>query len=250
MPGVVFTTRGALSKSALRQANERLVLNAIRQNPSLSRADIVRMTGLSPSSVTFTVERLKREKMICDQEVENHSRVGRPPSALRLRAEAKMAVGVDITLSGAYVALADLTSRVVRRTLVPWNPSYELFFERIHRAIQGMVESLVPKQVLGVGIGLPGYIDRATGSVRAAENFNWFGVEAGRLLRKRLPFPGRHLDRIIRDEGRLRADSDIEGLRKRLAIDQLRVAISRPTERLLWLDINPSDQIIRQSIAF
>ncbi|PYT20445.1 MAG: hypothetical protein DMG57_42135 [Acidobacteria bacterium] len=161
-----------------------------------------------------------------------------------------MAVGVDITLSGAYVALADLTSRVVRRTLVPWNPSYELFFERIHRAIQGMVESLSPKQVLGVGIGLPGYIDRATGSVRAAENFNWFGVEAGRLLRKRLPFPGRHLDRIIRDEGRLRADSDIEGLRKRLAIDQLRVAISRPTERLLWLDINPSDQIIRQSIAF
>ena len=34
MPAVVFTTRGALSKSALRQANERLILNAIRQNPS------------------------------------------------------------------------------------------------------------------------------------------------------------------------------------------------------------------------
>ena len=46
------------------------------------------------------------------------------------------------------------------------------------------------------------------------------------------------------------ADSDIEGLRKRLAIDQLRVALSRPTERLIWLDINPSDQIVRQSIAF
>jgi hypothetical protein len=61
---------------------------------------------------------------------------------------------------------------------------------------------------------------------------------------------GRHIDRIIRDEGRLRADSDIEGLRKRLAIDQLRVAISRPTERLFWLDVNPSDQVVRRSIAF
>ncbi|MGA7412851.1 MAG: hypothetical protein WBW33_20415 [Bryobacteraceae bacterium] len=61
---------------------------------------------------------------------------------------------------------------------------------------------------------------------------------------------GRHLDRIVRDEGRLRADSDIEGLRKRLAIDQLRVAISRPTERLFWLDTNPSEQIIRQSRSF
>ena len=61
---------------------------------------------------------------------------------------------------------------------------------------------------------------------------------------------GRHIERIVRDESRLRADSDIEGLRKRLAIDQLRVAISRPTERLFWLDINPTDQVVRQSVAF
>ena len=189
MPAVVFTTRGALSKSALRQANERLILNAIRQNPSLSRADIVRMTGLSPSSVTFIVERLKRAKMISDQEVENHSRVGRPPSALRLQADAKMAVGVDITMSGSTIALADLTGRIVRTTRVPWHPNYELFFDKIHRAIQAIVESFSPKQVLGVGVGLPGYIERSTGKVLAAENFKWFGIEAGRLLRKRLSFP-------------------------------------------------------------
>ncbi len=61
---------------------------------------------------------------------------------------------------------------------------------------------------------------------------------------------GRNLERILRDDGRLRADCDIEGLRRRLAIDQFRVALSRPTERLFWLDINPTDQIIRQSIGF
>ncbi len=62
--------------------------------------------------------------------------------------------------------------------------------------------------------------------------------------------PGRHIDRILRDDGRIRGGSDIEGLRKRLAIDQLRVALSRPTERLIWLDINPSDNIVRDSIRF
>jgi KaiC/GvpD/RAD55 family RecA-like ATPase len=61
---------------------------------------------------------------------------------------------------------------------------------------------------------------------------------------------GRHIERIIRDDGRMRADSDIQALRKRLAIDQLRVALSRPTERLFWLDINPTDQLVRESIAF
>jgi len=61
---------------------------------------------------------------------------------------------------------------------------------------------------------------------------------------------GRHIERVLRQDWRQRADSDIADLRKRLAIDQLRVAVSRPAERLIWLDLDPSDKIVRQSIAF
>lgn len=61
---------------------------------------------------------------------------------------------------------------------------------------------------------------------------------------------GRHIERIMKDADWMRPDTDIEGLRKRLAIDQLRVALSRPTERLFWLDINPNDKIVRESITF
>jgi hypothetical protein len=61
---------------------------------------------------------------------------------------------------------------------------------------------------------------------------------------------GRHVERVQRQGWRQRADSDIEDLQKRLAIDQLRVAVSRPAERLIWLDVDPTDQIVRQSIAF
>ena len=61
---------------------------------------------------------------------------------------------------------------------------------------------------------------------------------------------GRHIERVLRQDWRQRADSDIEDLRKRLAIDQLRVAVSRPAERLIWLDLDPTDRIVRQSIAF
>ena len=70
---VTFTTRGSLNKSALRQANECLVLNMIRQNPLVSRADIGRITGLAPSSVTYIVGRLCRNKLICEQDVEKES---------------------------------------------------------------------------------------------------------------------------------------------------------------------------------
>jgi hypothetical protein len=62
--------------------------------------------------------------------------------------------------------------------------------------------------------------------------------------------PGRHVGHVMRQEAPLRTDSSIESLGKRLAIDQLRVSISRPSERLLWLDINPSDSVVRASMAF
>ena len=61
---------------------------------------------------------------------------------------------------------------------------------------------------------------------------------------------GHHLDRIIRNDERVGAGSEVEWLRRRLAIDQLRVALSRPAERLFWLDVNPTSQVVRQSIAF
>ena len=61
---------------------------------------------------------------------------------------------------------------------------------------------------------------------------------------------GRHLERITRWESRWRIGSDIEALRKRLAIDRLRVALSRPSERIFWLDINPSERVVRDSLAF
>ena len=61
---------------------------------------------------------------------------------------------------------------------------------------------------------------------------------------------GRHLEQIVRQDDRQRSPSDVEWLRRRLAIDQLRVALSRPSERLLWLDVNPNDHIVRQSTSF
>ncbi len=62
--------------------------------------------------------------------------------------------------------------------------------------------------------------------------------------------PGKTLERIIKDDIRVRVNKDIDSLRRRLAIDQLRVALSRPTERLFWLDVNPTEEAIDQSIDF
>ncbi len=62
---------------------------------------------------------------------------------------------------------------------------------------------------------------------------------------------GRQLERIGRFEQHRRTGTgEIEGLRKRLAIDQLRVALSRPTGRLIWIDVSPSSQVSQAASTF
>ncbi|WP_321473399.1 ROK family transcriptional regulator [uncultured Paludibaculum sp.] len=186
---VTFTTSGALKKSALREANERLVLNTIRQNPSLSRADIVRITGLSPSSVTFIVKRLKADDIICEFKTENWSQVGRLPTAIRLRTNARVGIGVELGLAGGRIVVADLSDAIVSRKTVPWHANHGVFLDKVRKAILGLAAQYEPDQVLGIGVALPGFIDRATGRVIAAENVQWFGVEVGETLRRDIDIP-------------------------------------------------------------
>lgn len=189
MPAVTFTTTGALGKSALRQANERLVLNAIRQNAGVSRADIGRITGLSPSSVTFIVKRLKRDKLVGEEKTAAPSQVGRQPTALYIHQDAHVALGIDLTLAGAQIALTDLGAKILKRKTVPWHANSDAFFHKVNVAIRSLTDPLPSGQLLGAGVAIPGFIDRVSGRVIAAENFNWFDVEAGRLLRRDLTFP-------------------------------------------------------------
>ena len=59
--------------------------------------------------------------------------------------------------------------------------------------------------------------------------------------------PGAQLEKIKTARGN---PVDIESLARRLAIDQLRVAVSRPTERLIWLDISPNPLRVNASLQF
>jgi hypothetical protein len=63
---------------------------------------------------------------------------------------------------------------------------------------------------------------------------------------------GKLLDRVLQARERGRG-LELEDLSKRLAIDQMRVVLSRPSERIFWLDVNPSDRIlghVRNMLSF
>jgi hypothetical protein len=61
---------------------------------------------------------------------------------------------------------------------------------------------------------------------------------------------GRKLRQITAFSDFVRGDSGIEALGRRLAIDELRVVLSRPTERLYWIDVDPTKEVVADSLRF
>lgn len=189
MPTVSFTTSGALGKSALRQANERLVLNSIRRSPGISRAEIARTTGFSRTSVTFVVNRLIRERLVTEEKVETGAQAGRPPTALHLAARSRLAIGVEVARTVSRVVLADLNGEVIRQQELLWETNSGKFLERLQQAIRDVASGYKQRQILGVGVALPGTIDKTAGRVIGAEGLGWFNVDVGAILRRSLPWP-------------------------------------------------------------
>lgn len=62
---------------------------------------------------------------------------------------------------------------------------------------------------------------------------------------------GQQLEKISKDDsGYAFHTADIEALRRRLAIDELRVGFSRPAERLILLDVAPHADVVRATLEF
>lgn len=189
MPTVSFTTSGALGKSALRQANERMVLNSIRRTPGISRAEIARTTGFSRTSVTFVVNRLIEDGMVLEEKVETGPQAGRPPSALQLAARSRVAIGVEVARARSRVVLVDLNGEILQQRAVAWQSDADIFFEEIHQAIRDVACEWAPQKILGVGISLPATIDLSAGRVLGAERLGWFNLDVGAILRRKLDWP-------------------------------------------------------------
>lgn len=179
---VTLTSRRVLRKADLRESNERHILNLIRQTPDISRSDLMRITGFSASSVSLIVSRLLRRGWICQEKLAAASPAGRPPVALRLVTGAMLAIGVEVSRARTRVAVADLQGKILRQKRITWHTSPAVFLARLRSAIEAEVMQCGMERVIGVGVSLPGTIQRETGRVTAAEDIGWFDIEAGQEL--------------------------------------------------------------------
>jgi len=186
---------GGGSLESLRRANQLRVVDALRREGSASRADLMRITGLSRTTITSLLATLLERGMVIESEVKAQRQGrGRPPALLRLAPKAGAVLGVDFGHRHLRVAVADLSSTVLaeRRADVDVDTAAELALDLATRMVTEVLEEagLTIDRVVAAGMGLPGPIDRRTGRVRSSVILPaWSGLDAAEQLARRLGVP-------------------------------------------------------------
>jgi predicted NBD/HSP70 family sugar kinase len=179
----------------LRERNRERVIGVLRTQGRTSQADIARATGLSRTTVSSLVAELRDSSLIFEVEVkEPHTRGGRPGVQLVLQDSSRAVIGIDFGHSHVLVAVADLAHNVLaeRRCDLDVDHNAEEALDASARmAVEVLDEAGIQrKNVIGAGIGIPGPVDRARGTVGSATILpGWLGLRIGAELEKRLGFP-------------------------------------------------------------
>lgn len=142
------------------------VLNIIRREGEISRADIARISDSSRSLVVQHIERLLSYGLIREVGVAT-STGGRRPRVLALNGNAGYIVGVDIGATSIDVAIATLTEEILLHTSAEADVSEgaEHCLSRVHDMIKRLLNNahILPEQVWAIGIGVPGPVEFKTG---------------------------------------------------------------------------------------
>jgi predicted NBD/HSP70 family sugar kinase len=159
------------SSENARDINRDIVLEIIRSQQPVARADLARSSGLQPSTISAIVEQLINEKWISEGALMRPPR-GRPSTLLSLNDDMVILVA-DIRPHQAIVALVDLNGRFLAREAVPLVSEPARSVDKIVQCMQSMRAAHSDRSFEGIGISMPGRVDPDTQRLLLAPNLKW-----------------------------------------------------------------------------
>jgi predicted NBD/HSP70 family sugar kinase len=171
-----------------RAFNSALVLRALYDHGPVSRAEVARRTGLTRTTVSDLVNDLLGEGLVAEVG-RGPSTGGKSPILVRVGDDSRVVIALDIgdrVFEAALVNLRGIVKRRVRRSIDGLDGKAAI------GVVHELIEALRPEadgNLLGIGVGTPGVVETATGTIRWAVNLDWQDLPLGALLRERYDVP-------------------------------------------------------------
>jgi predicted NBD/HSP70 family sugar kinase len=139
--------------------------------------------------VTALVNQLLAEGAVFEGEVGQSSR-GRKPTLLYVRTHDRLALSVDIRFSRTYVALADFSG--AQRSMETFETVFDpdaLIAELVKRFTRLIEAENAADRVEGIGLVVPGMVDRSTGRILNSPQLGWRDVDIRAGLEEQSGYP-------------------------------------------------------------
>ena len=161
----------ATSETA-RDINSRIMLNLVRKHQPLSRADLMRRSGLQRSTVSVITEQLISEQWLREGAM-GHALRGRKPTFLHLNENRAGIFGINIQPGTTDIALANLSGHFLAQESIPTPASSDQFVKQISRRIRELRTEHPQMAYEGIGVSLPGRVDLSSQKFVFAPNLGW-----------------------------------------------------------------------------
>jgi predicted NBD/HSP70 family sugar kinase len=177
----------------VKSINRMALLRLLRDEPGLSRADLSDRSGLTRSTVSLLSKELLDEGWIAEDEALVTGQLGRRPTPLRLDGRGLALVGAELTPDTIRVVTSSVQGEVLesnQASLASSDP--EAACHQLAEMVSHLAQRVVAggREVLGIGVGLPGAVDAVSGQLLFAPNIGWRHVDVGARLRAELKAAG------------------------------------------------------------
>ncbi|HEU4453668.1 MAG TPA: ROK family protein [Longimicrobium sp.] len=177
------------TRTTTKDINRQIVLNLVREYQPISRADLARRMEVARGIVTPLVNELIEQGLLVEGATGASAR-GRKPTLLHVRAHDRLAVAVDVRLSETQIMLTDFSGRSLATELLATPAGPEELVAALAVRIARLLEAHSAAGACeGVGLVVPGMVDRATGRLVNAPTLGWRDVDLRGALQEAVGLP-------------------------------------------------------------
>jgi predicted NBD/HSP70 family sugar kinase len=175
------------SSETARGINRDIILQLIRANQPVSRADLARLSGLQRSTVSQIIEQLIKEHWVREGALAHLPR-GRHPTMLALNDDLAV-LTADIHPRQVTVAMIDLNGRLLAKSTLPLGSDPAKSVASIIECMKQIRANHANKSLEGIGISLPGRVDLETQRLIFAPNLDWPSYDVKRVIERAMGLP-------------------------------------------------------------
>jgi predicted NBD/HSP70 family sugar kinase len=176
---------------SVHERNRAKILQILFLHAPISRIEMAGIMSLSPPAITSNINSLMKAGIIAELAgaTGEKSALGRKPVLLDIVPSSLYALGADWGPTGIICTLTDLRGHQIGRVKTAnkaWSPAATV--SRTVKAVNALIErhGIPREKVLGLGVGIPGFVEAETGLVRYSPAHGWQNLDVGKPLREKL----------------------------------------------------------------